>query len=822
MKKNLHFNLIILFLIIIPEISSAQSINLGVAKEFAIYSTGGAVTNSGTVFKTRVTGNIGSSSDPTLPGFGNIDGDLTTVSNLSLNTQTNSDVLNAYNDLNLATSAFFPAPLLGNGQVLTAGVYEVAGATVLNSILTLDGQNNSNAEFIFKINGAFAANAAAKIKLINGAQACNVFWKVEGMISSANNTSLKGTFLANNAAIVMNVGDTLEGRLLSIQGAVSVSELFAYLPTGCSSPILTGPIAPSLASAGCFATFSSNGVNTNTGISTIVGDVGTNGSTDVTSGYDALLVNGDIHPIPDAVTAQAASDLLVAYNYMVSLDPGEIALVRPDLFGHNLVLTPHVYLMTAAVTLTDTVYFDAKGNTNAVFIVNVNGAFSTNVNAKVILQNGAQAKNIYWKIDGAFSVAANSIFNGTFIVSGAIGLSSGVQINGRVLTINGAINTQAVAITVQTPCAPQIISISNDQLVCLGSAVSLTVNASGSNVTYQWQKGGINLVNGVSISGVQTASLLIDPSQLNNDGTDYTVVMEDAYGRITTSSPISIIVGTAPAITTAPSNQTETVGDPASFVVVATGTNLTYQWRLGTSNLINNGSISGASSATLIINPTASLDAASNYNVVVSGVCPSAVFSVNASLTLTAVNLAVELINFSSFCAETERSIQWQTVSEINAAVFELEKSRDGINWFLFETVPAAGNSTQLLSYSISDIDIYTNETFYYRLNQVDVNGGTKLYGPISSNCKAENDFSVSIYPNPSKGSFMLNFSNAQDEHIAICVTDVLGNELTKAQVFIAAGENLVPMTIANLISGVYFLTVMVENQTRILKLSIE
>ena len=208
--------------------------------------------------------------------------------------------------------------------------------------------------------------------------------------------------------------------------------------------------------------------------------------------------------------------------------------------------------------------------------------------------------------------------------------------------------------------------------------------------------------------------------------------------------------------------------------------------------------------------------------MVVSGVCPSAVFSVNASLTLTAVNLAVELINFSSFCAETERSIQWQTVSEINAAVFELEKSRDGINWFLFETVPAAGNSTQLLSYSISDVDIYTNETFYYRLNQVDVNGGTKLYGPISSNCKAENDFSVSIYPNPSKGSFMLNFSNAQDEHIAICVTDVLGNELTKAQVFIAAGENLVPMTIANLISGVYFLTVMVENQTRILKLSIE
>lgn len=358
--------------------------------------------------------------------------------------------------------------------------------------------------------------------------------------------------------------------------------------------------------------------------------------------------------------------------------------------------------------------------------------------------------------------------------------------------------------------------------MCLGSAVTLNVIATGANVTYQWQKGGVDLVNGITISGVQTASLLIDPSQLSNDGTDYTVVMEDAFGRITTSSPISIIVGTAPIITTEPTNQTETVGDPATFVVVATGTNLTYQWRVGTTNLMNNGSISGTTSTTLIINPTASLDAASNYNVVVTGACPSVVFSVNASLTLTAVNLAVELINFSALCGENVRLIHWQTASEMNAAYFEVAKSRDGINWSLFETVPAVGNSTQLLNYSISDIDVYSNETFYYRLNQVDVNGVSKIYGPISSSCDAETDFNVSIYPNPSKGSFMLNFTNAQDEHVSICVTDILGNEITRAQVFIAAGENLVPMTIANLNSGVYLLTVFVKNRTIVLKLSIE
>jgi hypothetical protein len=223
---------------------------------------------------------------------------------------------------------------------------------------------------------------------------------------------------------------------------------------------------------------------------------------------------------------------------------------------------------------------------------------------------------------------------------------------------------------------------------------------------------------------------------------------------------------------------------------------------------MNNGSISGTTSATLIINPTATLDAAPNYNVVVSGACPSAIFSVNASLTLTAVNLSVELLNFSTLCEENKQLIQWQTASEFNSAYFILEKSRDGINWFDFETIQAAGNASDLIQYSVSDDLSSMNELNYYRLNQVDIDGTTKVVGPISSNCSSEVDFEVNLYPNPSKGSFMLHFTNKFDEDLTIHVCDIMGNEYSKTAVFIAAGENLVPMTIADLITGVYLLEV--------------
>jgi hypothetical protein len=223
---------------------NAQVVSLGSSASYALYSTGGAVSNGGTVFKTRITGDVGSASDPTLPGFGNIDGKLTTVSNLTTNTLINLDVLAVYANLNTAVPTFFPAPLLGNGQVLLPGVYSIAAPSVLNLNLILDAQNDPNAQFIIKIGGAFSTNANAKVKLINGAQACNVFWKVEGAVSLATGTFMKGTIIANNAAITMSPNDTLEGRAFAIQGAITVSELFAYLPTGCGSTSLQGPVAP--------------------------------------------------------------------------------------------------------------------------------------------------------------------------------------------------------------------------------------------------------------------------------------------------------------------------------------------------------------------------------------------------------------------------------------------------------------------------------------------------------------------------------------------------------------------------------------------------
>lgn len=424
-------------------ITFAQAPNLGTAANFVLFSTNGAVTNSGI---SQITGNVGTNNGSST-GFGNVNGVMHDGDPASA--QCAADVLIAYNQLNATIATQFPAALLGNGQSLNAGIYSIGSAATLNLDLILNGQNNANAVFIFKIQGPLSTNPSSKIKLINGAKACNVFWKIEGLVSMSAGTTMRGTIIANNAAINMNTGDTLEGRALSTAGAVTTDGVFAYTPIGCGSPVLTGPLAPTLGVAGCYALFSGNGAVSNSGVTTVTGDIGSNSGSP--TGFNQALVTGTIHSIPDNSTAQCATDLNIAYNYLNNLTD-DIELLYPAQFGNGLVLTPHTYLLNAATVFTDSLYLNAQGNSNAVFVIKINGALSTSTYAKVMLINGAQAKNVYWKIEGAVNLNNYSVFKGTIIChNGSLGaINTGVSIDGRLLTTNGALTTTAVNVTANT------------------------------------------------------------------------------------------------------------------------------------------------------------------------------------------------------------------------------------------------------------------------------------------------------------------------------------------------------------------------------------
>ena len=527
-------------LFLIPGEIFGQAPTLGTAGGFVLFSSVGAVTNTGI---SHLTGNVGTNSGSST-GFGNVDG-VMNDNNLA-SSAASASLLIAYNQLDAAIPTDFPSSLLGNNDTLSPGIYSIPSAATLNGNLVLDALGDPNAVFIFQIDGAFASSAGAKVKMINGGVACNVFWKVEGQVDLGPGTTMVGTIVAHNAAIVLNALDTLEGRALAIAGAITLNSLQAAMPLGCGTPILTGPMAPALLSTANYGIFSGIGPVTNTGITHVVGDVGTNSG--LTTGFNPLFVTGMIHPVPDGSTAACAADLTVVYTSL-NTTPTDIELLYPAQFGNNLVLTPHTYLMNAAATFTGDLYLNAQGNSNAVFVIKINGALSTSTFSNVILINGAKASNVYWKVDGAVDVQGNSVFKGNIIANnGAIHLRTGTTLFGRALTTNGAVTIDAMdVVAAGTTDAGTITGPSS---VCVGSSITLTDTTSGgvwsATNTRASVVGGI--VTGLT-PGLDTIRYIV--TDVNGSDTAIKIITVNAVpnaGVITGAS--SVCVGNSITLTT--------------------------------------------------------------------------------------------------------------------------------------------------------------------------------------------------------------------------------------------------------------------------------
>ncbi len=195
-----------------------------------------------------------------------------------------------------------------------------------------------------------------------------------------------------------------------------------------------------LGTAGSFAVLAGTTV-TNTGPSTVNGDLGVSPGTAVT-GFPPGTVNGTIHA-SDAVAAQAQSDLTTAYNDAAGRTPA--TSVSGDIGGSTL--TPGVYNTGSSLGLTGTLTLDAQGDPNAVFIFQVGSALTTASASRVDLINGAQSCNVFWKIGSSATLGTSSVFRGNLLALTSITVNNGATVDGRLLARNGAVTLDNDTIT---------------------------------------------------------------------------------------------------------------------------------------------------------------------------------------------------------------------------------------------------------------------------------------------------------------------------------------------------------------------------------------
>ena len=142
--------------------------------------------------------------------------------NAGLLTAAKTDLTTAYNDAAGRTTTSQVATELG-GTTLTDGTYDSAAGTFgITGTLTLDGQGNANSVFIFKMSSTLITASSSRVVLINGAQACNVYWQVGSSATLGTSTNLVGNVLALTS-ITDNGSSVVKGRLLARNGAVTTN-----------------------------------------------------------------------------------------------------------------------------------------------------------------------------------------------------------------------------------------------------------------------------------------------------------------------------------------------------------------------------------------------------------------------------------------------------------------------------------------------------------------------------------------------------------------------------------------------------------------------
>ncbi len=242
------------------------------------------------------------------------------------------------------------------------------------------------------------------------------------------------------------VGQRLAGqRLARVSIVAVVSSALVLVGSGTANAAAT---AVDLGNAESFVVLAYAGV-TNTGSTTLGGDIGSAPTTSITGLGSITLVNGGVDQSGQTVTTEAQTDLVAAYNNASGQTPDSLGGV--ELGG--LTLEPGVYSTGGVIELTGNLTLDGNGDPNAVFIFQSASTLLATTDSTVTFIDGATACNVYWRVPSSAEIQANSQFKGTILAQTTIAFGEGAELVGRALTRTGQVTLLGNTITAPE-CAP--------------------------------------------------------------------------------------------------------------------------------------------------------------------------------------------------------------------------------------------------------------------------------------------------------------------------------------------------------------------------------
>ncbi len=363
---------------------------------------------------------------------------------------------------------------------------------------------------------------------------------------------------------------------------------------------------------------------------------------------------------------QAAPSTTVSLTGMSTLSPGNYTVTVTGTGSGAPTQTRNIIFTInpgsgPAITTQPANQSACVGNT-ATFTVVATGTYQWQVNT------GSGFTNISGATAASYTTAA--------VTTGMNGYQYQCIVSGQC----GSTTTSSAALTVNT--VPAVTTNPVSQSVCAGSAVTFSVAASGSGLTYQWQ---LNTGSGfVDIAGANASSYNLATTTVGQNGYQYRCVVSGTCTPPATSNAATLNVSSTVTVTTNPSNSTVCELTNTSFTVAAAGSGLTYQWQVSTDGGTNYTNLSatavygGVNSATLTLTAVPYTYNTYRYRCVVSsGVCTPGV-STAATLTVnTLPNISAHPAN-ATICEGAANTLSVTATTGIGSLTYQWQLSTNG------------------------------------------------------------------------------------------------------------------------------------------------
>ena len=260
-----------------------------------------------------------------------------------------------------------------------------------------------------------------------------------------------------------------------------------------------------------------------------------------------------------------------------------------------------------------------------------------------------------------------------------------LTVDGGTLNKNGTMTGDVIYKVTGVLLSPTTLTLD------VGGTATLTATITPSNATDQ------NVTWSSDPSGIVTITPDTSDSKkatITATGTGTTTIKATVDGESATCSVTVNAAATGPTITTQPQNTTVTEGSPATFIVAADGSNLTYQWQQSTDGGSTWTDISSATSSSYTTQATTAAMSGYQYHCVVTDGNSNSVTSQAATLTVTAATVSVTGVSLD----KTELSLTVGDTETLTATVAPANATNQNVTWASSDpsvaTVDAAGKVT--------------------------------------------------------------------------------------------------------------------------------